>query len=83
MVKNPERWLKPTTSDQCGQNHGVYLWQSQVENEHYNSPSAISLERTALLSNNYIGVTKRQLEHTGRFYHLVTNTRLQSDRNDV
>ena len=23
MVKSPERWLKPTTSDQCGQNHGV------------------------------------------------------------
>ena len=21
MVRNPERWLKPTTSDQCGQNH--------------------------------------------------------------
>ena len=21
VVKNPERWLKPTTSDQCGQNH--------------------------------------------------------------
>ena len=52
VVKNPERWLKPTTSDQCGQNHGVYLWQSQVENEHYNFPSAICLERTALLSNN-------------------------------
>ena len=24
VVKNPERWLKPTITDQCGQNH-VYL----------------------------------------------------------
>ena len=22
VVKNHERWLKPTTSNQCGQNHG-------------------------------------------------------------
>ena len=23
VVKNPERWLKPTTSDHCGQNHAL------------------------------------------------------------
>ena len=25
MVKNAERWLRPTTSNQCGQAHGIIL----------------------------------------------------------
>ena len=51
VVKNPERWLKPTTSDQCGQNH---------VNIYFNSKSMSSLQSQETLVEKYISENRER-----------------------